>query len=167
MTGGPSPRTEFVYNIDEKNSPLHYGPGASRAAWSVAVRRGPFKLIWGEPREMEIQGKAKKNKKTKDTDVDILQLYNVESDPSESTNLAYYPAYKNTLEDLKKYGIEMSTHMVRILFNYGFMNNLSTLDTSSKIFWSRIGRYHQDRGSGGFRLGHGCQKSQILTRDCS
>ena len=63
---------------------------------------------------MEIQGKAKKNKKTKDKDVEILQLYNVETDPSESKNLAYDPGYKKILEDLKKYGVEMSTQMVGI-----------------------------------------------------
>ena len=117
-SGEPSPRTEFVYNIDELNSPLHSGPGASRSVWQVAVRRGVFKLIWGDPRQLKLQKNKKTSNKTKTYVKDlseIVRLFNVESDPSESRNLAKDPQYTSTLEDLKRYGLQMSTQMVKDL----------------------------------------------------
>lgn len=104
--GGPSPRTSMVYNIDERN--FHNGPGLTKAAWQYGVRQGQYKLIWGEAKKLSRVGTKGNN----------LQLFNIENDPFEEENLASNLQFKDILERLKSWSLQLSSQMVKLVFIY-------------------------------------------------
>lgn len=66
----PSPRTDIVLNLDRNKE---------KGLWSAALRKGKYKLIWGQ---------SKLLKQAMPRDADNRELYNVIDDPNERKNLA-------------------------------------------------------------------------------
>ena len=114
----------MVYNIDENN--FHNGPGASQEFWQVGIRRGQYKLVWGQAgmlkksgRKMKLESKNKipKTKKKTKTGADelILELFDIENDPYEENNLAKDQTYQKVLAELQQRTLELVTEMVKQL----------------------------------------------------
>ena len=117
--GKVSPRHELVYNIDENN--FHSGPGASQEFWQVGIRRGQYKLVWGQAGMLKKSGRKvklesrKKPKKSKEEDDLLLELFDIENDPYEENNLAKDQTYQKVLAELQQRTLELVTEMVKQL----------------------------------------------------
>ena len=118
--GNVSPRHEMVYNIDENN--FHNGPGASEEFWQVGIRRGQYKLVWGQAgmlkksgRKIKLELKSQKKKKnTKIGDHELLlELFDIQNDPYEENNLAKDKTYQKVLLELKQRTLVLATEMVK------------------------------------------------------
>ena len=81
--GWPGPRTELVYNI---NTALRF---------TAAIRVGKWKLIWGYPEGLRSNVPRKETRAAfaqtlgKARSSDLLYLFNLETDPNETANLAH------------------------------------------------------------------------------
>ena len=81
--GWPGPRTELVYNI---NTALRF---------TAAIRAGKWKLIWGYPEGLRSNVPRKETRAAfaqtlrEVRSSDLLYLFNLETDPSETVNLAH------------------------------------------------------------------------------
>ena len=68
--GGRSRRREIILNLDSD---------PDTGLWSAAIRRGDFKLLWGQHALLAVQIPE---------EAERVQLYNVKQDPREKNNLA-------------------------------------------------------------------------------
>jgi len=82
VAGWPGPRTELVYNI---NTALRF---------TAAIRAGKWKIIWGYPEGLRSHVPRKETRAAfaqtlrQARSSDLLYLFNLETDPNETVNLA-------------------------------------------------------------------------------
>ena len=105
-----------MYNIDERY--IHFGPGATSPIWQIGVRRGAFKLLWGETEKLKSKRKHEKwnglPKRRQISAKPKIKLFNLEKDPYEKENLARNSSFKTELEILKKFALEMAADLVPV-----------------------------------------------------
>ena len=83
VAGWPGPRTELVYNI---NTALRF---------TAAIRAGKWKLIWGYPEGLRSHVPRKETRAAfaqtlgQARSSDLLYLFNLDTDPNETVNLAH------------------------------------------------------------------------------
>ena len=84
-----------------------------KSCFEAQLRRGAFKLIWGEPRKLSRpQGSSNKERKRKAKAGPALQLFKLDTDPNELQNLATDPQYRDKLEDLQTWALQLASQMV-------------------------------------------------------
>ena len=83
-----------------------------KSSFEALLRRGAFKLIWGEPRKLSRPRGSSKERKRKAKAGAPLQLFNLDTDPNELRNLAADPQHRDTLEDLQTWALQLASQMV-------------------------------------------------------
>ena len=84
-----------------------------KSSFEALLRRGAFKLIWGEPRKLSRPRGSSKERKRNAKAGAPLQLFNLDTDPNnELRNLATDPQHRDTLEDLQTWALQLASQMV-------------------------------------------------------
>ena len=85
---GKSPRRSMVYNLDDNFVPAVLdGPGV-QPKFQIALREDNFKLVWGQPKMLHRSYRDAKGNGGLVLDQQVLELYNLDKDPSETHNIA-------------------------------------------------------------------------------
>ena len=161
----------MVYNIDENN--FHNGPGASQEFWQVGIRRGQYKLVWGQAgmlkksgRKMKLESNNKipntKKKTITGADELLLELFDIENDPYEQKNLAKDQKHQEILEELKQRTLELATEMVKEITEDTVFFVSSILDSSSKCEYCASWVTKELRRKCRFWLVLGCEEALLL-----
>ena len=83
-----SPRKTMIYNIDDNFVPAVLNGPAIRPKFQISVREDDFKLVWGQPKMLHRSYRDAKSDGGLVLDSQVLELYNLEKDPTESHNIA-------------------------------------------------------------------------------
>ncbi|XP_033759914.1 arylsulfatase B-like [Pecten maximus] len=114
MTGAPSKRTEFIYNLDDMNPPFQ---------GHAAIRVGDYKLIEGYPGvypgwykpETETESTNNKEEEFKSQEGNVTgtnELYNLKDDPYERHDLSLSVSHAPIVEELSRKMAEYHKQMV-------------------------------------------------------
>ena len=111
----------MVYNIDDESVPIrlnipernttfqvkiYFAELCFKHMFQICVRDANYKLIWGRKSMLSRNYRKIRNRVPEET----LELYNLETDPGETTNIA--SSYPQVVADLKQFGLSNYEQMI-------------------------------------------------------
>jgi len=128
-TQSASPRSIMIYNIDDNFLPPVINGPTVKPKFQVGIRQHNWKLIWGQPRILHRSYREAKVEGGISLDVETLELYKLDEDPSESFNLASEQPHK--VDQLKR----LAHHFIPAINPPRFMGTQTTqtiIDSQAK-----------------------------------
>ena len=84
------PRSIMVYNIDDNFVPAVLDGPRISPKFQISLREGSWKLVWGQTKMLHRSYRDAKSEGGLVVDEQVMELYNLDKDPRETNNMAFY-----------------------------------------------------------------------------